>query len=95
MGVVGERQAAVKLMARLPVSLRTGLLACLPKFHIATRTPPDDTAQRARLRQFTHLHAPPRLPARWAARMRPINSRLLVRHTGRAAARILFFYLDN
>ena len=60
MGVVGERRAAVKPMARLLVSLRTGLLACLPKFHTATRTPPDDTAQRARLRQFTHLHA--RLP---------------------------------
>ena len=40
-----------------PVSLRTGLLACLPKFHTATRTPLDDTTHRARLRQFTHLHA--------------------------------------
>ena len=59
-GVVGERRVVVKPMARLPVSLRTGLLACLPKFHTATRTPPDDTAQRARLRQITHLHA--RLP---------------------------------
>ena len=29
-------------------------------FHTATRTPPDDTAQRARPRQFTHLHT--RLP---------------------------------
>ena len=34
-----------------------GLLACLPKFHTATRTPPDDTEHRARLRQFTHMHA--------------------------------------
>ena len=31
-----------------------------PSFHTATRTPPDDTAQLACLRQFTHLHA--RLP---------------------------------
>ena len=30
------------------------------KFHKTTRTPPDDTVLRARLRQFTHLHA--RLP---------------------------------
>ena len=96
MGVVGERRAAVKPMARLPVSLRTGLLACLPKFHTATRTPPDDIAQRARLRQFTHLHARlPGLPARRTARMRPVNSCLLVRHTGRVVARILFFYLDD
>ena len=73
---MGERRAAVKPMARLQVSLRTGLLACLPKFHTATRTPP-------------------RLPARWTARMRPINSRLLARQTGRVAARILFFYMDD
>ena len=76
MGVVGERQAALKPMARLPVSLRTGLLACLPKFHTATRMPLDD-------------------PARRTARMRPVNSRLLTRHTGRAAAHIFFFYLDD
>ena len=55
-----ERWAVVKPMACLPVSLCTGLLACLPKFHTATRTPPDDTVQRARLPQFTHMHA--RLP---------------------------------
>ena len=95
MGVVGERRAAVKPMARLPVSLHTGLLACLPKFHTATRTPPDDTAQRAHLRQFTPARTPPRLPARQTVRMRLVNSRLLARHTGRATARILFFYLDD
>jgi len=30
------------------------------------------------------------MPARRTARMRPINSRLLTRHTGRVAARIFF-----
>ena len=54
------REAGGGYTARLPVSLRTRLLACLPMFHIATHTPPNDTAQRARLHQFTHLHA--RLP---------------------------------
>ena len=95
-GVVGERRAAVKQMAHLPVSLRTGLLACLPKFHTATRTPPDDTVQRARL---SSIHTPPRmppsLPAWLTARLHPVNSRMLARHTGRVAAYILFFYLDD
>ena len=91
MGVVGERRAAVKPIARLPVSLCTGLLACLPKFHTATRMPPDDTVQRARLLSIhTPACTPPGLPARRTARMRPVNSRLLTRHTGRVAACILF-----
>ena len=59
-GSCGREVGGGKPMTRLPVSLRTGLLACLPKIHTATRMPPDDTAQRARLGQFTHLHA--RLP---------------------------------
>ena len=92
MGVVGERRAAIKPMARHPVSLRTGLLACLPKFHTATRTPLDGIAQSARLRQFTPARTPPRLPARQTARKRPVNSRLLTCHTASDDTYIAFLF---
>ena len=39
----------------------------------------------------TPTRTPPRLPVWRIDRMRPVNSRQLARHTGRAAARILFF----
>ena len=81
---------------RLPVSLRIGLLACLPSFHTTTRMPPDDAVQQARLPLIhTPARAPPGLRAQRTARMRPVNSRLLARYTGRVVARILFFYLDD
>ena len=93
---MGERRAVVKPLARLPVSLRTGLLACLPSFHIATRTPPDDTVQRARLPSIhTPARTPPGLPVRRTGRMHLVKSCLLARHRGRVVARILFFYFDD
>ena len=93
---MGARRAVVKGLAHLLVSLRSGLLACPPSFHTATRTPPGDTMQRTCHPSIhTPARTPPGLPARWTDRMRPVNSRLLARHMGRVAARILFFYFDD
>jgi hypothetical protein len=75
---------------------RTARMPRLPSVHEAARMSPDDTAQRTRLPSI-HMPArtPPRLPAWWTARMRPVNSRLLTRHARRVAAPILFFRINS
>ena len=74
------------------VSLRTGLLACLPLFQTATRTPLDDTVQRARLRQFTHLHA--RRPVcLHGGLLACVPSTHACSHATQVARRHIFFFL--
>ena len=64
----GSEAGGGQRLSRLQVSLRGGLLAFLPSFHTATRTPPGDTAHRKRLPSIhTPAHTPPGLPARRTA----------------------------
>jgi len=92
----GSEAGGGQRLSCLSVSLGSGLLAYLPSFHTATRMPSSDTAQQKCLSSIrTPPCMPHGLPTRRSARMHPVNSRLLSRHTGRVAGRILFFFFDD